>query len=74
MTDELEKVDSSMMTSCERAVWTTRHRIRGIVNGENYQIGFLDIADTPYQETVDKCREVGYQMYRLRLEASPEQK
>ena len=46
---------------------------RGL-DGENYQIGFLDIADTPYQETVDKCREVGYQMYRLRLEASPEQK
>lgn len=37
-------------------------------DGENYQIGFLDIADTPYEETIRACREVGYNMYKLRLE------
>jgi hypothetical protein len=30
---------------------------------ENYQIGFLDIADTPYSETIAACREVGYHLY-----------
>lgn len=33
---------------------------------ENYQIGLVDIADTPYGETVDAVREVGEGMYRLR--------
>lgn len=37
-------------------------------DGENYQIGFLDVVDTPYIETVEACREVGYDMYRSRLE------
>jgi len=38
-------------------------------DGENYQIGFLDIADTPYPETIQACREVGYNMYKHRLGA-----
>ena len=37
-------------------------------DGENYQIGFLDVCDTPYPETIEACREVGYRMYRDRLE------
>ncbi|MGB9596166.1 MAG: beta-galactosidase, partial [Candidatus Poribacteria bacterium] len=36
-------------------------------DGENYQIGFLDIVDTPYIETIRACREVGYNMYSLRM-------
>ncbi len=39
-----------------------------VLDEENYQIGFVDIADTPYRETVDACREVGYAMYRTRLD------
>jgi len=31
---------------------------------ENYQIGFVDIADTPYAETIAACRDVGYSLYR----------
>jgi len=38
-------------------------------DGENYQIGFIDICDTPYPETVQACREVGYGMYEYRLNA-----
>jgi hypothetical protein len=30
---------------------------------ENYQIGFVDIADTPYAETIAACRQVGYNLY-----------
>ncbi len=38
-------------------------------DGENYQIGFIDICDKPYPETVQACREVGYTMYEYRLNA-----
>ena len=38
-------------------------------DGENYQIGFIDICDTPYPEIVRACREVGYGMYDYRLQA-----
>ncbi|HTL16922.1 MAG TPA: beta-galactosidase, partial [Patescibacteria group bacterium] len=30
---------------------------------ENYQIGFVDIADTPYRETIEASREVGSRLY-----------
>jgi len=36
-------------------------------DGENYQIGFIDICDKPYPETIKACREVGYKMYNYRL-------
>jgi len=35
-------------------------------DGENYQIGFLDVCDTPYAETIRACREVAGEMYPLR--------
>jgi len=38
-------------------------------DGENYQIGFVDVCDTPYPETVQACREVGYGLYEYRLKA-----
>ncbi len=37
-------------------------------DGENYQIGFVDICDTPYPETVTACRQVGQQLYGYRSE------
>ncbi len=36
-------------------------------DGENYQIGFLDICDTPYPEIIRASREVGSSMYEYRL-------
>jgi hypothetical protein len=36
-------------------------------DGENYQIGFVDICDTPYPETIDAVRAIGAQMYPLRF-------
>lgn len=41
-----------------------------VLDGENYQIGFVDIADTPYKETVQACREVADTMYPLRQQNS----
>ncbi|MGO8789540.1 MAG: hypothetical protein ACLQVL_19430 [Terriglobia bacterium] len=35
-------------------------------DGENYQIGFLDICDQPYAETIAASREVGYHLYEIR--------
>ena len=41
-------------------------------DGENYQIGFLDVCDTPYPEIVKASRQVGEEMYSLRAKkASP---
>lgn len=34
---------------------------------ENYQIGFVDIADTPYEETIAASRAVGSTLYETRL-------
>ncbi len=39
-------------------------------DGENYQIGFVDICDTPYPETIEACRKVGYRLYQERLSAA----
>lgn len=38
-----------------------------VYDEENYQIGFVDIADTPYAETIQASRQVGYNLYRYRL-------
>jgi hypothetical protein len=35
-----------------------------VYDEENYQIGFVDIVDTPYSETIQACREAGYHLYR----------
>lgn len=33
-------------------------------DGENYQIGFVDVADTPYPETIAASRNIGASLYR----------
>jgi len=37
-----------------------------VYDEENYQIGFVDVADTPYAETVAASREIGDELYRGR--------
>ena len=37
-------------------------------DGENYQIGFIDICGTPYPEIVKAARRIGYDMYDCRIE------
>ena len=38
----------------------------GRFDGENYQIGLLDITDTPYPELIEATRAIGEEMYELR--------
>lgn len=41
--------------------------LTGRWDGEGYQIGFVDVADTPYPELCKAAREVGENMYRYRM-------
>ncbi len=49
-----------------------RHAVRDepttgrTLDGENYQNGFVDVADTPYTETIQAAREIGYHLYEIR--------
>ena len=45
------------------------HATTGRGDGENYQIGFVDICDRPYPETIQACREIGNSLYEYRLNA-----
>ena len=40
--------------------------VTGRSDGENYQIGFVDTCDTPYEYMVKAARRVGRGMYKLR--------
>jgi hypothetical protein len=35
-------------------------------NEENYQLGFVDVCDTPYPEIIESARTVGDELYRRR--------
>ena len=38
----------------------------GRFDGEDFQVGFTDVCDTPYPETVAAIRKVGYSLYEYR--------
>jgi len=44
----------------------TDQMVTGREDGENYNVGFVDICDVPYQEFVEKVRETNYEMYKYR--------
>lgn len=41
--------------------------LTGRWDGEGYQLGFVDVADTPYPELTRAAREFGENMYRYRM-------
>ena len=43
--------------------WQDEPTTGRVYDEENYQIGFLDVADTPYSETIAASREVGRRLY-----------
>lgn len=44
--------------------------VTGRFDGENYQIGLIDVCDRPYKETIAALRRVGYQLYQIRQETA----
>ena len=44
--------------------WKDEPTTGRVYDEENYQIGFVDVADTPYRETIAASREVGARLYR----------
>jgi hypothetical protein len=46
--------------------WKDQPTTGRALDEENYQIGFLDIADTPYRETIEASRAVARQLYPRR--------
>ncbi|MCC7374912.1 MAG: beta-galactosidase [Verrucomicrobiales bacterium] len=42
-----------------------------VYDEENYQIGLIDVADTPYAETIEAVRSVGERLYEIRSKAKP---
>lgn len=47
--------------------WQDEPTTGRVYDAENYQIGFVDIADTPYREIVKASREAAAQLYSERL-------
>lgn len=42
----------------------------GRFDGENFQVGFTDVCDTPYPETIKGLRDIGYRLYETRYGAA----
>ena len=38
----------------------------GRFDGENLQVGWTDVCDTPYAETIEAVRDMGKRMYEIR--------
>lgn len=48
--------------------WQDEPTTGRVYDEENYQIGFLDVADTPYRETIAVSRDIGQRLYETRLQ------
>ncbi|MCD6351486.1 MAG: beta-galactosidase [Armatimonadetes bacterium] len=53
---------------CVGAHWfqCTDEPLTGRFDGENYNIGFLDVSDTPYPELIRHVRSIAYEVYDVR--------
>ena len=38
----------------------------GRFDGENMQVGWTDVCDTPYWDTIEAVREIGAKLYEIR--------
>ncbi|HXJ57167.1 MAG TPA: beta-agarase [Verrucomicrobiae bacterium] len=47
--------------------WKDEPTTGRVYDEENYQIGFVDVADTPYREIIEASRAVGRRLYRERI-------
>jgi hypothetical protein len=51
---------------CHWFEYTDEPTVGRSFDGENYQIGFVDVVDTPYPETIAAARKLGAEMYGYR--------
>lgn len=42
--------------------------VTGRGDGENYNVGWVDVCDNPFEEVIQKVRETTYNMYEYRME------
>ena len=54
--------------------WSDEPLTGRALDEENYQIGFVDVTDTLYPETVTAVQEMGRTMYRVRMGGIPDVK
>lgn len=73
-TDRAQKYDDYVRGALQHPLWVGTHwfqyqdqPVTGRFDGENYQIGLIDICDTPYPETITTLRKIGKEMYDLRM-------
>ena len=75
MSERIEKYNTYVMSAVENPIIVGAHWFQyvdqpatGRVNdGENYSVGFVDIADTPVYEAVEAARKIAEDMYAARL-------
>lgn len=60
-------LDNPLIVGCHWFQYADEPTTGRPLDGENYQIGFIDICDTPYPETIAASREIGFPMYERRL-------
>lgn len=57
----------SAFVGCHWFQYQDEPTIGRVYDEENYQIGFIDVADTPYRETVQASRDLADRLYPTRL-------
>ena len=56
-------LDNPALVGCHWFQYADEPTIGRSLDGENYQIGFVDTCDTPYAETIAASREIGSRIY-----------
>ena len=71
--DRAQHYENYVRGALENPYWVGTHWFQygsqattGRGDGENYQIGLVDLADTPYKEIIEAVRTVGRDMYKIR--------
>ena len=71
--DRAQHYENYVRGALENPYWVGTHWFQygsqattGRGDGENYQIGLVDLADTPYKELIEAVRTVGRDMYKIR--------
>ncbi|MGC9036579.1 MAG: beta-galactosidase [Verrucomicrobiia bacterium] len=57
-------IEHPSFVGCHWFQYQDQPTIGRVLDGENYQIGLVDIADTPYKEMIEAARQVPSLMYR----------